>query len=157
MEDTCSSPATQTVAQNNTGSCLLVLKVRNLGGLGWTGLLALLGDLGNTVANTFSEAESSPQMLAVSLSSLSEASPSCPAHVWNLPGFSFPALLCFRPEIEGLVCVTLSTSAESLCLVCHFLSPSRSHPQFWGLGTFKKQSGFSELPGLWKTGLKPLY
>lgn len=136
---------------------LSVLKVRNLGGLSWAGLLALLGDLGNTVANTTSEAESSPQMLAVSLSSLSEASPSCPDHVWNLAGFSFPALFCFRPEIEGLVCVTLSTSAESLCLVCHFRSPSRSHPQFWGLGTFKKQSGFSELPGLWKTGLKPLY
>lgn len=136
---------------------LSVLKVRNLGGLSWAGLLALLGDLGNTVANTTSEAESSPQMLAVSLSSLCEASPSCPDHVWNLAGFSFPALFCFRPEIEGLVCVTLSTSAESLCLLCHFLSPSRSHPQFWGLGTFKKQSGFSELPGLWKTGLKPLY
>lgn len=38
-------------------------------GLGWAGLLAVLGDLGNTVANTILEAESSPQMLAVSLSS----------------------------------------------------------------------------------------
>lgn len=123
--------------------------------LGWTACPSW--GLGNTVANTTSKAESSPQMLAVSLSSLSEASPSYPAHVWNLPGFSFPALFCFRPEIEGLMCVTLSTSAESLCLVCHFLSPSTSHPQFWGLGTCKKRSGFSELPGLWKTGLKPLY
>lgn len=67
VEDTCSSPAAQTVAQNSPGSCPPVLKVRNLGGLDW--LLSLLRVLGKTAANTTSEAESSPQMLQGSPSS----------------------------------------------------------------------------------------
>lgn len=65
VEDTCSSPAAQTVAQNSPGSCPPVLKDRNLGRLDW--LLSLLPVLGKAVASTMSEAESSPRMLYVSL------------------------------------------------------------------------------------------
>lgn len=59
------SSSCSNMTRNSTGSGPPVLKVRDLGGLDW--LPPLLGVLGKTAANTASEAESSPQMLRVSL------------------------------------------------------------------------------------------